>query len=132
MSDIGPDQSEIATNKPERKKISDLKPEELEQYYQIPGWRVWESNFLTRVHEDESSAIKIAESKPLSLIAGVGGIAWKELGGNPFKRHANPFLLEPLNQEEVDQIENKDQRRDFVSPDKFKNIIQSSQAKATE
>lgn len=104
------------------KSISELSSEEREDYFNVPGWRVWPRNIFSR--DEYIEAAREAEEKPLALLShqgegGEGYDLYNTLLGRLQKAQNIPiifgrgstdlpsFLLEPLTEEEVQRIDDE-------------------------
>lgn len=115
--------------RPQPRNIDTLQPAELEQYYAVPGWRVWSRSIFAN-NKDYRTAFDQAAEKPLALIChernrGYGTLYHWEADTQDKPRlplFANgldmpSFLLEPLSEDEVKRIDEQGE-----TPDPLRSI----------
>lgn len=137
----------LDSQKPEPRSVDSLRPEELEQYSQVPGWRIWPRNIFQSTNYTE--AAENAGAKPNALISrefdrdAAAGYDlynlllhnWREASHIPSIIGRGSFdlpwfILEPLTEEEVKIIDQQEKTHSMpAAADKPKQILRAEALK---
>ncbi|MBI2029613.1 hypothetical protein HYT02_04310 [Candidatus Gottesmanbacteria bacterium] len=113
--------------------IGSLKPEEIDQCLAVPGWRIWTSSIFSSHNQEYWEALQQVRQNPNALVVSPTHRGHDQLDLQihgvvmPFKLGAfdvPDYILEPLDQETVDQTKQSDtDHKRIVGSEEFRKIL---------